>query len=243
MEKFRKLKADEIELKVGSVTAKGFTLLLYKNARCDMNILDEVVGAENWQNKFYEVCGNLYCSLGIRTNNFEWIWKDDCGVESDFGDKEKGQASDARKRAGFAWGIGRELYTAPFIFIKIDNIEKSGNSYKLNYEQQKYASSLKVADIDYDENGRINKLIICDRNGEIIFTTEHYTKSKQTTTENKTSATTAILGGKYKFASGKYKDKTIEEVAQQDESYLELLLNNEKVSQLIKDNIKAFRGE
>lgn len=130
--KFRDLRADEIECRVQSVKdGKGLVLLLYKDARVDMNILDETVGSENWQNKFYEHKGILFCSLGINTNHAipdvpdRWVWKDDAGVESNT-EAEKGNASDARKRAGFAWGIGRELYTAPFTWIPADkcNIDK-----------------------------------------------------------------------------------------------------------------------
>ena len=79
---FRPLKENEIECRVAQVyEGKGLTLLLYKNARTDSTILDEIVGAENWQNKFYECKGNLFCSVGIRLGD-EWIWKDDCGSES-----------------------------------------------------------------------------------------------------------------------------------------------------------------
>ena len=134
--KFRDLRADEIEVRVQSVKDNGLVLLLYKDARVDMNILDETVGSSNWQNKFYENKGILFCSLGINTNfdkpdlSDRWIWKDDAGVESNT-EAEKGNASDARKRAGFAWGIGRELYTAPFTWINAEkcNIthDKNGN--------------------------------------------------------------------------------------------------------------------
>lgn len=123
--KFRDLRADEIEVRVQSVKESGLVLLLYKDARVDMNILDETVGAANWQNKFYEHKGILFCSLGINTKHSipdapdRWVWKDDAGVESNT-EAEKGNASDARKRAGFAWGIGRELYTSPFIWIPAD---------------------------------------------------------------------------------------------------------------------------
>lgn len=126
--KFRDLRADEIECRVQSVKQNGLVLLLYKDARVDMNILDETVGSENWQNKFYENKGILFCSLGINTNHNikdapdRWVWKDDAGVESNT-EAEKGNASDARKRAGFAWGIGRELYTAPFTWIPADKCD------------------------------------------------------------------------------------------------------------------------
>lgn len=123
---FRDLRADEIEVRVAQANEYGVTLLLYKDARVDMAILDETVGQDNWQNKFYEHKGILFCSLGINTNYEKqktepdlpdrWVWKDDAGTESNT-EAEKGNASDARKRAGFAWGIGRELYTAPFIKI------------------------------------------------------------------------------------------------------------------------------
>lgn len=117
---FRLLRADEMECRVSTVSEKGCSLLLYKDARCDMNILDETVGAENWQRKHEIIGGNLFCSVGILCETapglIEWIWKQDVGVES-YTEKEKGQASDAFKRACFNWGLGRELYTAPFIWI------------------------------------------------------------------------------------------------------------------------------
>lgn len=133
--KFRDLTEKDIEVRVQSVKTNGLVLLLYKNARVDMNILDETVGVDNWQNRFYEHKGILFCSLGINTNYADnslpdrWIWKDDAGVESNT-EAEKGNASDARKRAGFAWGIGRELYTSPFIWIKSDKCKiENGKCY------------------------------------------------------------------------------------------------------------------
>jgi hypothetical protein len=141
---FRDLRADEIECRVQSVKEKGLVLLLYKNARCDMNILDETVGAENWQNRFYEHKGILFCSLGINTNyaNPElpdrWVWKDDAGVESNT-EAEKGNASDVRKRSGFVWGIGRELYTAPFIWIPASKCNIVGGKCYDKFEVEKIA--------------------------------------------------------------------------------------------------------
>ena len=115
---FRTLKADEIECRVNTINENGLTLLLHKTSRTDMNILDETVGAENWQRDHKECKGNLYCGIGIwDKDKSQWIWKWDCGVESAFGDKQKGEASDSFKRAGFNWGIGRELYSSPFISI------------------------------------------------------------------------------------------------------------------------------
>lgn len=127
---FRKLTANDVEARVQSCDENGFILLLYKNARCDMNILDETVGPENWQREHYECKGNLFCRVGIKTeapikitvdgvtsDHTEWVWKADCGTESNT-EKEKGESSDSFKRACFNWGIGRELYTAPKTKIK-----------------------------------------------------------------------------------------------------------------------------
>lgn len=119
--KFRDLRADEIECRVQSVKEKGLVLLLYKDARVDMNILDETVGASNWQREHYECKGNLFCRVGIDIGTHEgkaerWVFKSDCGTESNT-EAQKGEASDSFKRACFNWGIGRELYTAPFTWI------------------------------------------------------------------------------------------------------------------------------
>lgn len=124
MLQFRDLTKDEIDCRVQSVNknGKGLVLLLYKDARVDQNILDETVGAENWQREHYECKGNLFCRVGIDTSALaenaapRWVWKSDCGTESNT-EAQKGEASDSFKRACFNWGIGRELYTAPFIWI------------------------------------------------------------------------------------------------------------------------------
>lgn len=126
---FRDLKANEIDVRVGQVGDGYCTLLLYKDARVDMDILDETVGCENWQRQHYEVKGNMYCSIGIDTNalveNAEprWIWKSDCGTESNT-EKEKGESSDSFKRACVNWGIGRELYTSPLIKVNCKTKDK-----------------------------------------------------------------------------------------------------------------------
>ena len=119
MFKFRDLRADEIECRIGQINkqGKGLSLLLYKDARCDMAILDETVGALNWQREHYEVKGNMYCKVSIwDAEKNTWVWKSDCGTESNT-EAQKGEASDSFKRACVNWGIGRELYTSPFIWV------------------------------------------------------------------------------------------------------------------------------
>ena len=112
---FRTLKESEIDVRVQSVTEKGCILLLYKDARCDMNILDETVGALNWKREHTRDNANCIVSLWDEDKK-QWVSKEDTGTESNT-EKEKGQASDSFKRACFNWGIGRELYTSPFIWI------------------------------------------------------------------------------------------------------------------------------
>ena len=137
MIKFRDLYASEIECRVQSVKQNGLILLLYKDARVDMNILDETVGAENWQREHYECKGNLFCRVGIDvTENNYWVWKSDCGVESNT-EAQKGEASDSFKRACFNWGIGRELYTAPFVWIPSDKCEINNGKCYDKFEVEK----------------------------------------------------------------------------------------------------------
>jgi hypothetical protein len=160
---FRPLRADEIECRVATVTEKGCSILLYKDARCDQNILDETVGQYYWQRDHKEIKGNMYAGIGIRDpETGEWIWKWDCGTES-YTEKEKGEASDSFKRAGFNWGIGRELYTAPFIWFKAADInlqDKAGK--KTTYD------TFELQDIAY-EDGRIVALTVMDRKTKALW--------------------------------------------------------------------------
>lgn len=120
--KFRPLRADEVECRVSQVGKASaddelpwITALLYKNARCDMSILDETVGPLNWQRHHLRENANCILSIWDKEKG-QWIEKEDTGTESNT-EAEKGLASDSFKRAGFNWGIGRELYTSPVIFI------------------------------------------------------------------------------------------------------------------------------
>lgn len=175
---FRMLNADEIECRVGTTTDKGVSLLLYKDARVDMRLLDEVVGCMNWKREHAVVNNNLYCTVSIYNEDTkEWVSKQDVGVESNT-EKEKGQASDAFKRACFNWGIGRELYTAPFIWVNL-----SANEWRPNATGRKQpAIRFKVREIDYTE-GKITHLVIVDDSGK-----ERYTYgNKIATPKNKVS--------------------------------------------------------
>ena len=117
MNMFRTLRADEIDCRISQVKkdGSGLSLLLYKDARCDQNILDEVVGPFNWKREHTRDNKNCIVSIWDEKKG-QWISKEDTGTESNT-EREKGLASDSFKRACFNWGIGRELYTAPFIWI------------------------------------------------------------------------------------------------------------------------------
>ena len=185
MEKIRALRADEIEIRVGQVTEKGVSLLLYKDSRCDKRILDETFGIEGWANCYSEIKGNLYCSIMIHDKETGmWIQKQDCGVESNT-EAEKGEASDAFKRAGFNVGIGRELYTKIFIFIKVPTkVKSTTSSGKKIYELEDQYQKWHVANIRTNmETEKIEFLQVADKDNKIVFT---YGKEKaQTKTETK----------------------------------------------------------
>lgn len=161
----RTLKANEIECRIGTINEKGCTLLLYKDARVDMRLLDEVFGPMNWKRNHEVVNGNLFCTISIYDEQKkEWVSKQDVGTESNT-EKEKGQASDAFKRAGFNWGIGRELYSAPFIWVKLEPGEISKNTSGRCSTYTKFS----VSEIEYDENREVSKCIIVDDKGNERF--------------------------------------------------------------------------
>ena len=175
MNKFRELNADEIECRISQVKPKGISLQLYKTARTDANLLDETVGSENWENDFKVVDGVLYGGIGIYDErNDRWIWKWDAGTESNT-EAEKGRASDAFKRAGFKWGIGRELYTAPFIWIPAE---------RCKIENGKCFEKFDVKEIQY-VNQEIASLTIINQKKEVVYTMVGKLPSKASEKPNK----------------------------------------------------------
>lgn len=176
---FRDLTANEIDVRIGQIKSDYIVLLLYKDARCDMAILDEKVGPENWERDHYECKGNLFCRVGINRNwdkqveYRDMVYKSDCGTESNT-EKEKGEASDSFKRACVNWGIGRELYTAPFIYVKLNDDEGQPN-YKIS-DKGKVSDKFIVEKISI-ENKRITGLTIRNKNlNKQVFV---YGKSQQ----------------------------------------------------------------
>lgn len=160
MEKPRLLRAEEIDVRVGSCSksAKRASFLLYKDARCDMNILDEWAGPMNWTRSHSRDNANCTVSIWDEAKGV-WVSKEDTGTESNT-EKEKGLASDSFKRACFNWGIGRELYTAPQIWINLNEKEYNGGKPYVRFT---------VTDIKYDENRCISELVIMDEDLETRF--------------------------------------------------------------------------
>lgn len=168
---FRDLRADEIDCRVSTCNQNGVSLLLYKDARADMIILDETVGAENWQRSHELINGNLFCNVSIRCDG-EWVTKQDVGTES-YTEKEKGQASDSFKRACFNWGLGRELYTAPFIWVSSSDCNMKQVNGKWTTNDKFVVNEIQI------ENKRITGLSIRNsKTGYIVYTFGKTTSKK-----------------------------------------------------------------
>lgn len=188
--KFRLLKASEIDCRIATVSQKGVSVLLYKDARVDQNILDETVGPMNLQRSHSRDNANCTVSLWDDEKK-QWISKEDTGTES-YTEKEKGLASDSFKRACFNWGIGRELYTAPFIWIPagdckvVDSGRKDGrgNTVYTCYDH------FNVSRIGYDDERNINDLVIKSK-GKVVYS------MRPVTTEGKEIPTPDKLETKY----------------------------------------------
>lgn len=158
--KFRDLKADEIDVRVAQVLPNGISLLLYKDARVDMDILDEEVTPYRWQREHKELKGNIYCGISIFDDERkQWVTKWDAGKESNT-EAEKGEASDSFKRAGFNWGIGRELYTSPFIWVNSNQITKD--------DKGKIKDKFKVSRIEIKDK-KIIDLEIKNQKGIVVY--------------------------------------------------------------------------
>lgn len=163
------LDARDIECRVATIVEYdnnnvSCTLLLYKDARVDMRFLDKEFGQMNWKRTHEVIDGNLYCTISIwDESKKEWVSKQDVGTES-MTEKEKGQASDSFKRAGFNWGIGRELYTAPVIWITLNASEIKHKNGKPTTNARFYVKSIR-----YNEQREISGLSIVDKFGKVRF--------------------------------------------------------------------------
>lgn len=160
----RLLKANEIECRIAVIKENGLSLLLYKDARVDQRILDETFGAFGWKRSHQCIDGNLYCTVEIfDKDSGEWVAKQDVGTTG-YTEKEKSQASDSFKRACFNWGIGRELYSAPFIWIP------AGKAAIQNRDNKFYCNDrFSVKSIAYNEDREISALVVENDKGQTVY--------------------------------------------------------------------------
>lgn len=171
------LTIDQIDFRVQSINKGGYaTILAYKDARVDMNRLNEVFGVGKWQRKHELINGNLFCSVGIWNDEIkEWCWVQDVGTESNT-EKEKGQASDSFKRACFNLGIGIELYDYPPIQVKLNSDE-----FTVEGDRVKATWKLKLKEwvwFSQFTDDLLTCLAAKDQNGKTRFQWGHYRKEE-----------------------------------------------------------------
>lgn len=164
----RPLDISDVDFRVQSINNGGYaTILAYKDARVDMNRLDEIAGPSRWRKEYSVINNQLFCGVAIYdSETSQWVTKWDVGTES-FTESEKGQASDAFKRACFNWGIGRELYDYPMISIKLNSDEWSKDSGR-----PKQTYNLKIRDWRWHSeftDGKLTFLAAKDQKGAVRY--------------------------------------------------------------------------
>ena len=230
--KTRLLRADEIECRIAMINEKGLSLLLYKDARTDQNILDEVFTPFGWKRSHQCIDGHLYCNVEIWDDEKQqWIGKQDVGTIS-YAEKEKGQASDSFKRACFNWGIGRELYTAPFIWIPADkaNIQRKGDKC-VCYD------CFQIEAIEYNKNREITALMITNSRVGTVFDYRKKEASAQTfsgkaTADAKASKATGQKSSASKMTLAKDQKEILKQELQRTGVSLETILQRYKIETL-----------
>lgn len=181
MKSIRLLRPDDIEVRIQSVNKGGARLLLYKNARVDMSILDETFGPMNWKRQHCRDNQNCIVSVWDEEKG-QWISKEDTGTES-YMEAQKGLASDSFKRACFNWGIGRELYTAPDIFVFASDLKTFQKGNKEG--EYKCFDKFHVSDIQYDGRNIIKVSVVNDSNQKVCtFGREKAKPAKQPATSS-----------------------------------------------------------
>ena len=232
---FRLLEANEIDCRVAQcgTTAKGgawCSVLLYKDARCDQRLLDETVGAFNWQRKHSRDNANCIVSIWDEEKKM-WIEKEDTGTESNT-EAEKGLASDSFKRACFNWGIGRELYTAPKIFITLSDAEYTSNGGKVKVASK---VTFDVAEIGYDEKRNINRLVIVDGTGAVRYSFGSDKKAVKVESKKEAKADDAALQEAYETIADNIKSAPSRDALQE-------IINKNKPLQQYKPFMDAINN-
>lgn len=242
--KIRKLKASEIDCRVSTISSRGCSLILYMDARMAQNILDETFGVFGWQRKHELIGSSMYCTVSVRNpETGEWISKQDVGTKG-YTEEEKGLASDSFKRACFNFGIGRELFTAPFVWINAGDVTISDKNGKPTTYDKFY-----VADIGYDENGIINRLVIYKENPNVKVYTYNAGGTKEAEPVKETSKETPKETSKETPKKTKPDVNSLISKVQagalmkrigDDQQVLEYILNSFKIKSINELTIKRF---
>lgn len=231
--KFRNLFPDEVECRISTISDKGVSLLLYKDARVDQNLLDETVGIMNWKREHQMIGDNLYCTVSLWDDEKkQWISKQDVGKESN-SEKEKGQASDSFKRACFNLGIGRELYTAPFIWI-----DKSKCNIKINNNKNSCYDKFCVKKMEV-VNGNITFLEIWNTSlNRMVFSFEKGGNNRSETTTHINNTKTAenaaegkIEAQRVKESKDKMQENKNEHISEIDASAIRNVIRRKRLSE------------
>lgn len=185
--KFRELRADELEVRQSAKKDGYVSLLIYKDSRCDMRVLDETVGSENWEVDYKREGDTLLCGLSIYSDKHQrFLTKWAAGSESNI-EAVKGEQSDSLKRAAFAWGLGRALYTAP----------------KINVPENQAYGKLTVKEIKYEDE-KIVALTIVNGRGNVIYNFPGGANTRFSTEEPEAQKTNKTNAEKLKdFCTGK----------------------------------------
>lgn len=177
------LKIEDIDFRIQSINRGGYaTILTYKDARVDMNRLDEVVGVGLWKREHFD--NNTRCRVSVYNKDInEWVNKEDVGTASNT-EREKGLASDSFKRACFNWGIGRELYDYPVISIPLTKNAEDSNKgeWYMDAGKPKQGYGLKLKEWTWFsefENGKLKALGCRDNHGKVRFTFGKFTSKKE----------------------------------------------------------------
>lgn len=172
------LPIDQIDFRVQSINKGGYaTILAYKDARVDIQRLNQVCGPLGWMRQHTRDNHNCIVSIFDADHN-HWVHKEDTGTESNT-EQQKGLASDSFKRACFNWGIGIELYDYPIISVKLrdDEVDLGAQprpkaTWKLKLKEWKWYS-------EFDENDKLSFIAAKDEQGKVRFTWGQMKEKKQ----------------------------------------------------------------
>lgn len=237
LELTKPLSKDDIEIRVGSCSKKGASFLLYKTARVDTKRFNAVFGLK-WKREHRIESGYHICRISVFDEEIkEWVYREDVGTESNT-EKEKGAFSDSFKRAGFSFGLGIELYEAPFIFIK-DITEGENGKYRL--KDPFYTKHLEIIRYDYSTESGLQLEIYNKDMGKTVFS-NYKTNTTNLKPDTKTTHTQLTKNTNSEAITPKAENgNSFEELKQQ---FLDCTVENfDSIYEKIKKHFNHFTKE